>query len=89
MSLGGSLSTSLNSAVAAAVTKGVTVVVAAGNDGANAANYSPASESSAITVGAIDSTDTKASWSNYGAILDVFAPGVSVRTSNSHSHTPK
>jgi oryzin len=81
MSLGGSKSTALNSAVASTVAAGVTVVVAAGNDGLNAANYSPASEPSAITVGAIDSTLAKASFSNIGSSLDIFAPGVSVLSS--------
>ena len=81
MSLGGTKSTAVNSAVSSVVNSGVTVVVAAGNDGVNAANTSPASEPSAITVGAIDSTNTKASFSNFGAILDVFAPGVNVLSS--------
>ncbi|KAA8568477.1 hypothetical protein EYC84_007508 [Monilinia fructicola] len=81
MSLGGSYSAAVNSAVTNTVAAGVTVVVAAGNDNANAANYSPASTPNAITVGAIDSTDARASFSNYGSILDVFAPGVSVLSS--------
>jgi oryzin len=76
MSLGGSFSASVNSAVAGAVSAGVTVTVAAGNSGANASGYSPASEPSAITVGAIDSSDVRASFSNYGTLLDVWGPGV-------------
>ncbi|KAL5351071.1 Subtilisin-like protease 2 [Pseudogymnoascus australis] len=78
MSLGGSYSAALNSAVASTVNAGVTVVVAAGNDNRNAANYSPASAPSAITVGATDSRDARASFSNYGAVLDIFAPGVNI-----------
>lgn len=78
MSLGGDYSSAVNSAVTNTVDTGVTVVVAAGNDDANAANYSPASTPDAITVGAIDSTDARAYFSNYGSILDVFAPGVNV-----------
>ena len=81
MSLGGSYSSAVNSAVRSTVNKGVTVVVAAGNDGADASNYSPASETSAITVGAIDSSDNRASFSNYGSLVDVFAPGVNVLSS--------
>ena len=54
--------------------------VAAGNSGADAANYSPASEPSAITVGASDSNDGKASFSNYGKLVDIFAPGVGVKS---------
>lgn len=78
MSLGGSKSSSLNSAVAAAVAKGVTMVVAAGNSNADACSYSPASELSAITVGATTSADARASYSNYGSCLDIFAPGSSI-----------
>ncbi|KAF2657879.1 subtilisin-like serine protease-like protein PR1A [Lophiostoma macrostomum CBS 122681] len=78
MSLGGSKSSAVNSAVASAVSAGLFFAVAAGNDGANAANYSPASEPTAFTVGATDSSDKIASFSNYGAVVDVFAPGVSI-----------
>jgi len=81
MSLGGSYSAALNSAVASTVSAGVTVVVAAGNNNKNAADYSPASAPNAITVGATSSTDARASFSNYGSLLDVFAPGVSVLSS--------
>jgi subtilisin family serine protease len=75
MSLGGGLSSALNASVAAAVAKGVTMVVAAGNSNANACNSSPASEPTAITVGATTSTDARAGYSNYGSCLDIFAPG--------------
>jgi subtilisin family serine protease len=61
--------------VAAAVAKGVTMVVAAGNSNANACKSSPASEPTAITVGATTSTDARAGYSNYGSCLDIFAPG--------------
>jgi subtilisin family serine protease len=80
MSLGGSANTTLDNAVKNAVAKGVTFVVAAGNGNflgiaANACNYSPARVPEAITVGATTSTDAKASYSNYGTCLDIFAPG--------------
>jgi len=78
MSLGGGKSTAVNSATANVVSAGVFMAVAAGNDGANAQNYSPASEATAFTVGATDSSDAKASFSNYGAVVDAFAPGVSI-----------
>lgn len=81
MSLGGSYSSAVNSAVKSTVSKGVTVVVAAGNSDDDAGSYSPASEATAITVGAIDSADTRASFSNYGSLVDVFAPGVNVLSS--------
>ncbi len=78
MSLGGGKSTAVNSAVASAVSQGVTMVVAAGNSNANACNYSPASEPSAITVGATTSSDARASYSNYGSCVDIFAPGSAI-----------
>jgi len=81
MSLGGGFSAALNTAVANAVADGVAMVVAAGNDGRNACNYSPASEPSAITVGATSSSDARASFSNFGKCVDVFAPGVSITSS--------
>jgi subtilisin family serine protease len=78
MSLGGSKSTAVNSATANVVSSGVFMAVAAGNDGANANNYSPASEPTAFTVGATDSSDARASFSNYGPAVDVHAPGVNI-----------
>jgi subtilisin family serine protease len=91
MSLGGGLSSSVNAAVAGAVNKGVTVVVAAGNSNANACNYSPSSEPSALTVGATTSGDVRASYSNYGSCVDIFAPGSSItsawNTSSSATNT--
>lgn len=78
MSLGGSKSTAVNTAAAGVVSAGVFLAVAAGNDGANAANTSPASEPTVFTVGATDVNDAFASFSNYGASVDGNAPGVSV-----------
>lgn len=75
MSLGGGASTALDNAVANAVAAGITFVLAAGNNNANACNYSPARTPSALTVGATTSTDSRASYSNYGTCLDLFAPG--------------
>lgn len=73
---GGGISSAFNAAVAAAYEAGITSVVAAGNNGADAKNYSPASAPEAITVGAIAIDNSKPSWSNYGSIVDIFAPGV-------------
>lgn len=78
LSLGGGKSTAVNAAVAGAVSQGVTMVVAAGNSKADACRYSPASEPSAITVGATTSSDQRASYSNYGKCVDLFAPGSSI-----------
>ena len=79
MSLGGPTNSSLDSAVANSIASGITYAVAArNNNGANASNYSPARVTQAITVGATDITDTRASFSNIGSVLDVFAPGVNI-----------
>jgi subtilisin family serine protease len=86
MSLGGGASTALDNAVTASVNSGVTFAVAAGNSTANACNSSPSRVPSAITVGATTSTDAKASYSNFGTCLDIFAPGSSI-TSDWYSST--
>lgn len=80
MSLGGGISTALDSAVIALINSGVTVVVAAGNSNADASNYSPSRVTSAITVGASDSRDLKASFSNFGNVIDIHAPGVGIKS---------
>ncbi|KAK9775386.1 putative Cuticle-degrading protease [Seiridium cardinale] len=91
MSLGGSTSTAVNSAAASMVKAGVFLAVAAGNDGANAANSSPASEPTVCTVGATTSADALASYSNFGAVVDILAPGSNVLSawigSNSATNT--
>ncbi|MET9549062.1 S8 family peptidase [Streptomyces sp. NPDC006627] len=79
MSLGGGASTSLDTAVKNSIADGVTYAVAAGNESTNAANSSPARVPAAITVGATSNTDARASFSNYGSVLDIFAPGVSIK----------
>ncbi|CAM5448926.1 S8 family peptidase [Streptomyces narbonensis] len=78
LSLGGGASTALDNAVKNSIADGVTYAVAAGNSGVNASSSSPARVAAAITVGATSNTDAKASWSNYGSVLDLFAPGVSI-----------
>ena len=78
MSLGGGASTALDDAVRNSVAAGITYAVAAGNANANACNYSPARVGEAITVGATTSTDARASYSNYGTCVDIFAPGSSI-----------
>lgn len=77
MSLGGSgiCSTSEQNAINDAVAAGTTVVVAAGNSNANAANFSPASCSNVITVAATDRTGDRAFYSNFGSVVEVSAPG--------------
>jgi subtilisin family serine protease len=78
MSLGGPFNQAVNDAAARMVAANVAVAVAAGNDGDDAGNHSPASEPSVLTVAAHDSSNVNASWSNFGSLIDVSAPGVSV-----------
>jgi subtilisin family serine protease len=78
MSLGGGADSVLDSAVRNSIASGVTYSVAAGNDNSNAANYSPARVTEALTVGSTTSSDARSSFSNYGSVLDLFAPGSSI-----------
>ena len=87
LSVGGGASSALDSAVQAAVTDGVVVVAAAGNQGVDACSYSPARVPAALTVGAIDGGDTLASFSNRGTCVDLQAPGVNVASAPSTSDT--
>jgi subtilisin family serine protease len=87
MSLGGGASTAIDNAVNNAVGAGVTFAVAAGNSNANACNYSPARAANAITVGATTSTDARASYSNFGSCLDIFAPGSGITSAWKSSNT--
>ncbi|MFC4998858.1 S8 family serine peptidase [Dactylosporangium cerinum] len=86
MSLGGPGDTILDSAVANSINSGVTYAVSAGNGDArgnplNACTASPARVPAAITVGATDVNDNRASFSNYGSCVDIFAPGVGITSS--------
>jgi hypothetical protein len=81
MSLGGGASTALDDAVRRSIAAGVTYAVAAGNDNYNACYYSPARVAEAVTVGATTSSDSRASYSNYGSCLDLFAPGSGITSS--------
>ncbi|MET9802807.1 S8 family peptidase [Streptomyces sp. NPDC006368] len=92
MSLGGGANTSLDNAVKRSIASGVSYAIAAGNGNIlglpeNACNTSPARVPEAITVGATDSADKRASFSNYGTCLDLFAPGVNVTSSWKDSDT--
>lgn len=78
LSLGGSASTALDDAVRAAIGRGVVMVTSAGNDNANACGGSPNRVPEALTVAASDAQDRRASFSNSGACVDLFAPGVGV-----------
>ncbi len=87
MSLGGGASASLDNAVAKSIAAGVTYAVAAGNSNTNACNASPARLSTALTVAASTSTDSRASFSNYGSCVDLFAPGQSILSAYYTSNT--
>jgi subtilisin family serine protease len=87
MSLGGGASSSLDSAVASSIAAGVTYAVSAGNSSADACNQSPARVPAALTVGATTSADAQASYSNFGACLDLYAPGSSITSAYYSSDT--
>ncbi|ERS99506.1 subtilisin-like proteinase Spm1 [Sporothrix schenckii ATCC 58251] len=80
MSLGGGKTTPLDAAVNAAVNAGLHFAVAAGNDNADACNYSPAAAANAVTVGASAIDDSRAYFSNFGKCTDVFAPGLNIQS---------
>ncbi|MCQ9134790.1 S8 family peptidase [Streptomyces hilarionis] len=77
MSLGGdgACTSATQSAITAAVNRGTTIVVAAGNDNDNVANHSPGNCDNVISVGATNRAGAKASYSNYGSLVDISAPG--------------
>lgn len=87
LSLGAIRNSVINQAVKAAHEAGIVVVVAAGNSNINACLNSPASAPEAITVGAFDDrTDSIAKFSNWGSCVDIFAPGVRVKSLASAPH---
>lgn len=78
MSIQGSANDAVDAAVKNSIADGVSYAIAAGNNTMDACQSSPARVTDAMTVGATDNTDTKASWSNYGNCVDWFAPGVNI-----------
>lgn len=98
LSLGGSGScpSTTQSAINSARANGATVVVAAGNSNANAANYTPASCDGVVTVASVNRNASRAYYSNYGSVVDLAAPGGETTVSsngvlstlNSGSSTP-
>ncbi|RSN24504.1 peptidase S8 [Amycolatopsis sp. WAC 04169] len=81
MSLGGGASSTLDDAVRRSIAAGVTYGVAAGNSNSNASGFSPARVTQAITVGSATNTDARSSFSNYGSVVDIFAPGTNITSS--------
>jgi len=78
MSLGGGYSSTVNTSANNLANSGVFLAVAAGNNSADACNYSPASAASATTVGSTTSSDGRSSFSNFGSCVDIYAPGSSI-----------
>ncbi|XP_071847111.1 aqualysin-1-like [Apostichopus japonicus] len=87
MSLGGGASITTDNAVANLYNDGVPVIVAAGNENQDACNVSPARAAKAYTVGATDDSDSIASFSNWGTCVDIFAPGVDIRSASHSSNS--
>ncbi len=91
MSLGGGASTALDDAVRRCVADGIVMAVAAGNDNRDVNNAllptSPARVREAITVGSTTSTDARSSFSNYGSVVDIFAPGSAILSASYLSTT--
>ena len=77
-SLGGGYNSSVNTAANNLANSGVFFAVAAGNNSADACNYSPASATYATTTGSTTSSDGRSSFSNYGSCVDIYAPGSSI-----------
>ena len=85
LSLGAAAAPILDTAVERSIRSGVTYVTAGGNNGGDACAMSPGKLKNVINVGATDASDTRASWSNYGSCITMFAPGVSVASSDYYS----
>ncbi|MDQ6887148.1 MAG: S8 family serine peptidase [Gemmatimonadota bacterium] len=87
MSLGGSISSSLDQAVENSIASGVTYAVAAGNSNSDACGGSPARAPDALTVAATTSIDARASYSSWGSCVDLFAPGSAITSAWNGSDT--
>ncbi len=87
MSLGGPASVALDQAVQSSIASGITYAVAAGNNNGDACLGSPARLPEALTVGATTITDARASYSNFGTCLDIFAPGSGIVSAYMNSDT--
>jgi subtilisin family serine protease len=87
MSLGGNKDAALDAAVKRSVSSGVTYAVSAGNESSDSNTASPARVPQALTVAASDKTDKQAAFSNYGKLVDLYAPGVNIVSASNKSNT--
>ena len=84
---GGACGSTTQSAINGAVSRGTTVVVAAGNDNANVANYNPGNCNNVVSVASTTSTGARSSFSNYGSLIDLAAPGSSIMSTLNNGST--
>ncbi len=87
MSLGGGANAAVDQAVQNAIAAGIPFTLSAGNDNVDACGQSPARVAQALTVGATDSADNRASFSNHGGCVDLFAPGVDILSTYNNGGT--
>jgi subtilisin family serine protease len=87
MSLSGGVTPTLDAAVTRSIAAGINYTVSAGNDNGDACDTSPARVPTAITVSATDSADNRAGFANFGDCVDIFAPGVGIRSASNASDT--
>lgn len=78
MSLGGTASNEMDTAIRNSIASGITYAIAAGNSDDNCNKYSPSRVTEAIVVGASAQNDARADFSNFGPCVDIFAPGVNI-----------
>lgn len=87
LSLGGTASAMVDAAVQGLINDGVTVAAAAGNSAVDSCSSSPARVPDALTVAASDASDRQAAFSNFGACVDLYAPGVAITSAGIASTT--
>ncbi|OTA98599.1 hypothetical protein M426DRAFT_69465 [Hypoxylon sp. CI-4A] len=85
ISAGGAARESINMAIDEAYKNGILTVVSAGNSNADAKNFSPASAQNAITVGSVGPNYARSTFSNFGELVDIFAPGEYVQSAFIHN----
>ena len=87
LSLSGPKSPAMNAAIDEAVRKGITIIAAVGNQRRNASAVSPGSAMGAITVSATNEEYSRWKGGNWGAKVDIFAPGVNIKSTETGSTT--